>query len=246
MPVFAGHAQRLLRVAAPPGIGPRPRDRHLRVRVRASHDASRRAYGRPRIWKDLVEEGERVSEKRVGRLMREEGVVARPRRRFKATTMSEHDQPVAANVLDRQFTADRPNQRWVGDTTEFSSAAAASCMSRPSSIDTAGPRGPADGGHGMGPRYDDRDGEAWRRRVRVGEARERQQLVAGDHQRKPERAALRHVARGEGDEGVGWGAHRASISPPWLARRDTKHIAWNGGRLDSDHSAPRRSEIGAQ
>ena len=87
------------------------RDRHLRVRVRASHAASRRAYGRPRIWKDLVEEGERVSEKRVGRLMREEGVVARPRRRFKVTTMSDHDQPVAANVLDRQFTADRPNQR---------------------------------------------------------------------------------------------------------------------------------------
>jgi putative transposase len=47
------------------------------------------------------------------------GVVARPRRRFKATTMSAHDQPVAANVLDRQFTADRPNQRWVGDTSEF-------------------------------------------------------------------------------------------------------------------------------
>jgi transposase InsO family protein len=95
------------------------RDRHLRVRVRASHDASRRAYGRPRIWKDLVEAGERVSEKRVGRLMREEGIVARARRRFKVTTMSDHDQPVAANVLDRRFTADRPNQRWVGDTSEF-------------------------------------------------------------------------------------------------------------------------------
>jgi putative transposase len=95
------------------------RDRHLRVRVRASHDASRRAYGRPRIWKDLVEDGERISEKRVGRLMREEGIVARARRRFKVTTMSDHDQPVASNVLDRQFTADRPNQRWVGDTSEF-------------------------------------------------------------------------------------------------------------------------------
>jgi putative transposase len=95
------------------------RDRQLRVRVRASHEASRRAYGRPRIWKDLIEDGERISEKRVGRLMREEGIVARARRRFKGTTMSDHDQPVAANVLDRQFTADRPNQRWVGDTSEF-------------------------------------------------------------------------------------------------------------------------------
>jgi len=95
------------------------RDRHLRVRVRASHEASRRAYGRPRIWKDLVDDGERISEKRVGRLMREEGIVARARRRYKVTTMSDHDQPVAGNVLDRQFTAGRPNQRWVGDTSEF-------------------------------------------------------------------------------------------------------------------------------
>jgi putative transposase len=95
------------------------RDRQLRVLVRASHEGNRRAYGRPRIWKDLVEQGERVSEKRVGRLMREDGIVARARRRFKTTTMSDHDQPVAANVLDRQFTADAPNQRWVGDTSEF-------------------------------------------------------------------------------------------------------------------------------
>jgi len=51
--------------------------------------------------------------------MREEGLWARARKRFRATTMSEHDQPIAANVLARQFAAERPNQRWVGDTTEF-------------------------------------------------------------------------------------------------------------------------------
>ena len=95
------------------------RDRQLRVLVRASHEASRRSYGSPRVWEDLVEEGHAVSRKRVVRLMREEGLVARARRRFKTTTMSDHDQPVAANVLDRQFTADQPNQRWVGDTSEF-------------------------------------------------------------------------------------------------------------------------------
>jgi putative transposase len=95
------------------------RDRQLRVQIRASHAASRGRYGRPRVWKDLREAGERVSEKRVGRLMREDGLRARPRQRFRSTTMSEHDQPVAANVLDRQFAAERPNQRWVGDTTEF-------------------------------------------------------------------------------------------------------------------------------
>jgi putative transposase len=95
------------------------RDGQLRVQIRASHSASRGRYGRPRVWKDLQEAGQRVSEKRVGRLMREEGLRARARKRFRTTTMSEHDQPVAANVLDRQFDAARPNQRWVGDTTEF-------------------------------------------------------------------------------------------------------------------------------
>jgi transposase InsO family protein len=67
----------------------------------------------------LEDHQERVSRKRVIRLMQEDGLKARPRKRFKSTTMSDHDQPVAANLLDRQFTADAPNQRWVGDTTEF-------------------------------------------------------------------------------------------------------------------------------
>ena len=51
--------------------------------------------------------------------MQEDGLVARRRKRYKLTTMSDHDQPVAANLLDRQFEAEAPNQRWVGDTTEF-------------------------------------------------------------------------------------------------------------------------------
>jgi len=51
--------------------------------------------------------------------MQEEGLIARRRKRFKVTTMSDHDQPVAANLLDRQFEAEAPNQRWVSDTTEM-------------------------------------------------------------------------------------------------------------------------------
>jgi putative transposase len=51
--------------------------------------------------------------------MREDGLVARLRKRYKLTTMSDHDQPVAANLLARRFEANAPNQRWVGDTTEF-------------------------------------------------------------------------------------------------------------------------------
>ena len=94
-------------------------DRHLRTLVRAAFAESKQRYGSPRVWEDLVEQEIRVSRKRVVRLMQEDGLVARARKRFKRTTMSEHDQPVAANVLARQFTAPAPNQRWVGDTTEL-------------------------------------------------------------------------------------------------------------------------------
>jgi transposase InsO family protein len=94
-------------------------DRRLRLQVKASFDEIRRHYGSPRVHEDLVEQGIRVSPKRVARLMQEDGLVARARKRFKNTTMSDHDQPVAANLLDRQFEADSPNQRWVGDTTEL-------------------------------------------------------------------------------------------------------------------------------
>lgn len=94
-------------------------DRRLKVLVRASFEESRHRYGSPRVHEDLIDLHERVSRKRVVRLMREDGLKARQRRRYKHTTMSEHDQPVADNVLDRQFEAARPNQRWVGDTTEF-------------------------------------------------------------------------------------------------------------------------------
>ncbi len=95
------------------------RDRELRVRVRASFEASKQRYGSPRIWEDLIEDGIQVSRKRVVRLMQQEGLKARVRKRFQSTTMSDHDQPVAANLLNREFSAAAPNQRWVGDTTEF-------------------------------------------------------------------------------------------------------------------------------
>ena len=94
-------------------------DRRLKVLVRASFEASQPRDGSPRVHEDLLEQDEYVSRKRVVRLMQEDGLKARRRTRYKLTTMSDHDQPVAANLLDRQFEADAPNQRWVGDTTEF-------------------------------------------------------------------------------------------------------------------------------
>lgn len=94
-------------------------DQRLAVLVQESHERSRKTYGSPRVHADLVAKGEHVSRKRVIRLMQQEGLQARSRRRYKCTTMSEHDQPVAPNILNRQFEAERPNQRWVGDTTEL-------------------------------------------------------------------------------------------------------------------------------
>jgi putative transposase len=95
------------------------RDLVLRTKLRAFHAASGERYGRPRLRKDLKEDGEAVSEKRVRRLMRAEQIKGQVPKRFKHTTDSDHDDPIAANVLARDFTAAAPNQRWVSDTTEF-------------------------------------------------------------------------------------------------------------------------------
>jgi putative transposase len=95
------------------------RDLVLRTKLRAFHAASHHRYGRPRLWKDLREDGEAVSEKRVRRLMHEDSLQGKVPKRFKQTTNSDHDDPIAGNHLDRDFTAAAANQRWVGDTTEF-------------------------------------------------------------------------------------------------------------------------------
>lgn len=102
----------------PPSEHSREDDR-LRVLVREAHERSRRTYGSPRVLVELAAQGVRTSRKRIVRLMQTEGLVARKRRRYKCTTMSDHDQPVAANLLGRAFEAAAPNQRWVGDTTEL-------------------------------------------------------------------------------------------------------------------------------
>ena len=89
-------------------------------RVREIHELTKKRYGAPRVQKELAKAQDiHVSQKRIARLMRQEGLRARPRKRFKCTTMSDHDQPVAANLLARNFEATAPNQKWVGDTTEL-------------------------------------------------------------------------------------------------------------------------------
>lgn len=94
-------------------------DNRLGVLVREAHAKGRKAYGSPRIHVALAKQKVFVSRKRVIRLMQDAGLVGRARRRYRCTTMSDHDQPVAANILGQVFTASAPNQRWVGDTTEL-------------------------------------------------------------------------------------------------------------------------------
>lgn len=85
-------------------------------RIAAVFEASRRTYGSPRVHAELRAEGVRVGRKRVARLMREGGLtVARRRRRVPRTTDSRHDLPVAPNLLDRKFAADRPDTVWLAD-----------------------------------------------------------------------------------------------------------------------------------
>ena len=72
-------------------------------------------YGSPRMHHDLKDDGLAIGRRRVARLMRDNGLVARQKRRFKRTTDSEHAWPVAPNLLDQDFTADAPNLKWAAD-----------------------------------------------------------------------------------------------------------------------------------
>ncbi len=80
-------------------------------------EGSRGTYGSPRVHAELVERGHDIDVKRVARLMAEMGLVARKKPKFRKTTDSDHNLPVAANVLDRDFEVDQPDRVWVGDIT---------------------------------------------------------------------------------------------------------------------------------
>ena len=98
-------------------------DERLTARIRSFHLLSGRRYGSPRIWRDLHEAGERVGEKRVARLMHRAGIEALRRR--KRRPIDEGVRPecaIAGNVLDRNFQASAPNQKWVADFTYIDTA----------------------------------------------------------------------------------------------------------------------------
>jgi transposase InsO family protein len=102
------------------GRGPSARaraDADLGAEIEAAHARSRRTYGSPRVYRALKARGFRVSRKRIERLMRERGIVARRKRRFRKTTDSRHSFPIAPNTLNREFYAGAPNETWVTDVT---------------------------------------------------------------------------------------------------------------------------------
>lgn len=116
----SGYHQHRSRQAA--DIGPnqphkRLSDKALLVHIKATFKEMKGAYGWPRIWRELADRQVKAGKERVRRLMREGGLQARGKRKFKATTNSAHDLPIAPNLLQRNFTAQAPNQVWTGDIT---------------------------------------------------------------------------------------------------------------------------------
>jgi transposase InsO family protein len=92
-------------------------------RIRAAHRESRSTYGSPRVHRELRAQGVACCENTVARLMRQNDIRSKARRRFVVrTTDSRHGRPVAPNVLDRQFYPDRPDATWTADITYIPTA----------------------------------------------------------------------------------------------------------------------------
>lgn len=92
-------------------------DVRILARIIELHANSDRTYGSPRILNDLKEEGERLGRNRVSRLMKENRLFSRHKRRFRITTNSHHEFPIAENLLERDFTASSKDEKWVSDIT---------------------------------------------------------------------------------------------------------------------------------
>ncbi|HWC09730.1 MAG TPA: IS3 family transposase [Acidimicrobiales bacterium] len=101
---------------------PTPRQQRrldLDAAVKASFEGSERDYGSPRVLADLRERGWKVSKKSVEASMARQGLVARPKRRFRSLTRADKTAPPAPDLLGRDFSAETINQKWCGDLTEI-------------------------------------------------------------------------------------------------------------------------------
>jgi transposase InsO family protein len=98
-------------------------DQELSQQIKEIHQQSRQTYGSPRIQVELAENGVNCGQKRVARLMRQEELFAQQSRKFRVTTTdSAHPYPVAPNLLDQDFSASRPNEKWLTDITYIPTA----------------------------------------------------------------------------------------------------------------------------
>ncbi len=92
-------------------------DAKMLVLIQAIHVEFKGAYGSPRMFRELRSRGYPASKERVERLMQENDIKAKHKRRFKVTTDSKHNLPIAPNLLDRNFAPLAPNQVWASDIT---------------------------------------------------------------------------------------------------------------------------------
>ena len=92
-------------------------NRSLEDKIRVLHAASHGIYGSPKIHRDLSDEGVRCGKNRVARIMRKAGIRSRARKKFKPTTNSRHNHPVAPNLLNQNFSEEAADAAWVGDIT---------------------------------------------------------------------------------------------------------------------------------
>ena len=90
-------------------------DMVLLAHVRAAFRRSRESYGAERVHHELAENGIEVGRHRVARLMRGNGLSPKRKQKFKKTTDSQHNKAVASNLLDQNFSAEAPNEKWAAD-----------------------------------------------------------------------------------------------------------------------------------
>lgn len=100
------------------GAGKRElRKEEAKVKISEAYFASRQRYGSPRIAKELQETGYSISQITVAKRMSEMGIRSKIGKKFKVTTDSNHTEPIAENILNREFHANAPSQKWVSDIT---------------------------------------------------------------------------------------------------------------------------------
>src|SRR3954469_24944350 len=90
-------------------------DMILLAHVRSAFSLSNETYGSPRMTREVQDAGFAIGRRRTARLMRENGLQAREKRRFKRTTDSHHAWPVAPNIINQDFTASKPDEKWGAD-----------------------------------------------------------------------------------------------------------------------------------